>query len=243
MRTPLLRYAVAFGAAAVVLLALFYVTRQAPAPPPPAREVVHSVQGALAGRQVAQLEVESGAESVIIHSEKLDDLLYRASTLPGSQVEPVAEEAGDTVKLHLNGTQIAGQATVHVYLNDQVRWRLKLAGGGLRQEVDFGSGRLDGIEVLSGVQELEVTVPRPQGTLPIHVGGVGRLAVHAPVGPPAQLTLGASGTIGDARLDDQAKHNLPGGTTMAGKDWATAADRYSLQVDTAAATVLLDRHP
>ncbi|MGI5242498.1 hypothetical protein [Dactylosporangium sp. CA-139066] len=225
----------------VVLLVLFFVTRQPSAPPP--AEVVHSVQGALGDRQAARLEVLSGAESVIIHSEPLDGLLYRASTLPGSKVEPVAEESGDTLRLRLNGTEIAGQATIHVYLNDKVRWTLNLAGGGLRQVVDFGTGRLAGIEVQAGVQELDVTVPKPEGTMPIHVGGVGRLAVHAPTGPPAQLTLGAKGTIGEVRLDEQTGKNLTGGATVAGQGWAAAADRYALQVDTAAASVSLDRRP
>jgi len=237
----MLRYAVGFTAVGAVLLVLFFVTRH-PAPPPP-RDVVHSVQGALGDRQSASLEVLSGAESVIIHSEPLDGLLYRASTLPGSKVEPVASESGDAIQLRLNGTEIAGQATVHVYLNDKVRWTLNLAGGGLRQVVDFGSGRLAGIEVKAGVQELDVTVPKPEGTMPIHVGGVGRLAVHAPTGPPAQLTLGEKGTIGEVRLDDQQSKNVTGATTVAGQGWAAATDRYALQVDTAAASVSLDRRP
>jgi hypothetical protein len=239
---PLWRYVIGFAAILAVLGAIVYVTRKPATTPPPA-ETVHSVEGALGNRQTATLEVASGAESVIIHAEPLDGLLYRASTLPGSKVEPVAEETGDGLRLRLNGTEIAGQATVHVYLNDKVRWQLNLAGGGLRQVVDFGSGRLAGIEVQAGVQELDVTVPKPEGTMPIHVGGVGRLAVHAPTGPPAQLTLGAKGTIGEIRLDDKTAKNLTGGTTVAGQGWAGAADRYALQVDTAAASVSLDRRP
>jgi hypothetical protein len=237
----MLRYVIGFAAVGVVLVVLVLVTRTGPDAAPPQQEVVHSVTGALDGRQTAELEVASGAESVIIHSEPMDNLLYRASTLPGSKVEPVAETQADTVKLRLNGTQIAGQATVHVYLNDHVLWHLKLAGGGLRQTVDFGSGRLSGIDVLSGVQELDVSVPKPEGTMAIHVGGVGRLSVHAPAGPPAQVTLGAKGTIGEIRLDNQQKQNAPGGTVLASDGWGKATDRYDLQVDTAAATVLVDR--
>jgi hypothetical protein len=241
---PMLRYAIGAVAISAVLLGIVLVTRKGPPPPPPpAADVVHSVEGALGARQQAKLEVVAGAESVIIHSEPLDGLLYRASTLPGSKVSPVADEDGDTVRLKLTGTAVAGQATVHVYLNSQVKWQLNLAGGGLRQVVDFGSGRLAGIEVAMGVQELDVTVAKPEGTVPIHVGGVGRLAVHAPSGVPAQLTLGKQGTIGEARLDDQVQKNLPGGTTLAGQGWAAAADRYALQVDTAAASVSVDRHP
>jgi hypothetical protein len=240
---PLWRYVIGFAAILAVLAAIVYVTRKPASTPPPA-ETVHSVEGALGNRQTASLEVASGAESVIIHAEPLDQLLYRASTLPGSKVAPVAGESGDTVQLSLTGTEIAGQATVHVYLNDKVMWTLNLAGGGLRQVVDFTNGRLAGIEVKAGVQELDVTVPKPEGTMNIHVGGVGRLAVHAPTGIPAQLTLGDKGTIGEVRLDDKVTKNVAGPMTAATTpDYATATDRYALQVDTAAAAVSVDRRP
>jgi len=238
------RYIIGFAAILAVIGGLVLVTQKTDPPPPPPAQTVHSVEGALGDRQAATLEVQSGAESVIIHAEPLDQLLYRASTLPGSKVEPIAELAGDTVQLSLNGTEIAGQATVHVYLNDKVKWTLNLAGGGLRQVVDFGGGRLAGIEVRAGVQELDVTVPKPEGTMGIHVGGVGRLAVHAPTGIPAQLTLGDKGTIGEVRLDDKITKNVSGPVVMAtGPDYANAADKYALQVDTAAAAVAVDRRP
>nr|BFE57057.1 hypothetical protein GCM10020063_015830 [Dactylosporangium thailandense] len=241
---PVWRYSIGFVAILALLGAIVFVTQQQEPAPPPSKETVHSVEGALGNRQAATLDVVSGAESVIIHAEPLDGLLYRASTLPGSKVEPVAAESGDDVKLSLNGTEIAGQATVHVYLNDKVRWTLNLAGGGLRQVVDFGGGRLAGIEVAAGVQELDVTVPKPEGTMSIHVGGVGRLAVHAPSGVPAQLKLGDHGTIGEVRLDDKVTKNVAGGATLAtGADYATATDRYDLQVGTAAAAVSVDRRP
>ncbi|MET7395791.1 hypothetical protein ABZS66_20085 [Dactylosporangium sp. NPDC005572] len=237
-----LRFALGLIAVAAMLAVLVIVTRT-PSEPAPQQDVVHSVTGTLGARQEVQLEVVSGAESVIIHSEAMEGYLYRASTLPGSRVEPVVEDTGQAIRLSLTGTEVAGQATVHVYLNNTVRWQLKLAGGGLRQVVDFATGRLAGIDVVAGVQELEVTVPKPEGTMPIRVGGVGRLAVHAPNGPPAQLTLGAGCTVGELRLDDQAKQNLTAGTVVAGAGWATATDRYALQVDGGAATVQLDRRP
>lgn len=241
---PVWRYTIGFAAILALLGAIVFVTQQSSAPPPPpAKETVHSVEGALGNRQAATLNVASGAESVIIHAEPLDGLLYRASTLPGSKVEPVAAESGDEVKLSLNGTEIAGQATVHVYLNDKVLWTLNLAGGGLRQSVDFTGGRLAGIEVSAGVQELDVTVPKPEGVMAIHVSGVGKLAVHGVNGVPAQVKLGEHGTIGEVRLDDKVSKNVPGGATLStGADYATAAAKYDLQVGTAAGAVSLDRH-
>jgi hypothetical protein len=243
IKSPLLRLLTGVAAVVLVLVGLVIATTRTSKPDAPAaeKEPVHSVTGTLDGRQAATLEVITGAESVIIHSEPMEGFLYRASTLPGSRVEPAATVDGDVVKLSLNGTQIAGQATVHVYLNSTVRWQLKLAGGGLRQVVDFASGRLAGVDVVAGVQELDVTVPKPEGELPIRVGGVGKLLVHAPAGPPAQLTLGAGSTVGKATLDTSAKQNLAGGAKLALPGWQQAADRYTLHVEGGAAEVVLDR--
>lgn len=243
---PLFRFFLGLAALLVVMTMVVIVSRKPadkPAAQPPAAEVVHDVSGVLGSRQAAQLEVVNGAESVIIHSEAMEGILYRASTTPGSRVEPVAEETGDVVRLSLKGAEIAGQATIHVFLNTTVKWNVKLAGGGLRQVVDFASGRLTSIDVVAGVQELDVTLPKPEGTLPIRVAGVGRLTLHAPMGPPAQLTLGTGCTVGEAKLDDQARQNLTGGTVLAGQGFATATDKYTLQVDGGAASVQLDRRP
>ncbi|MEU0558841.1 hypothetical protein [Dactylosporangium sp. NPDC006015] len=242
IKSPLLRLLTGVVAVALVLAGLVIATTRSSKPDAPAeKETVHTVTGAHDGRQAATLEVVTGAESVIIHSEPMDGFLYRASTLPGSRVEPAAAVDGEVVRLSLNGTEVAGQATVHVYLNSTVRWTLKLAGGGLRQVVDFGSGRLAAVDVVAGVQELDVTVPKPEGELPIRVGGVGKLLVHAPAGPPAQLTLGQTSTVGKATLDTSAKQNLAGGAVIALPGWQQAADRYALHVDGGAAEVLLDR--
>jgi hypothetical protein len=183
----------------------------------------------------ATLEVLPGAESVMIHSTDLGDELYRASTLPGSPVKPKVHAKGSAVTVGLSGAAVAGQASVHVYLNDRVRWRLVLAGGGLEQAVDFTSGRLAALEVKSGSGRVDLTLPRPQGTLQVRLtGGAGAIAVHLPTAVPARV---AADDVGTLTVDGTAHHD--GGFTDEG--WPAATDRFDLQAAGGIATMTLDR--
>jgi hypothetical protein len=185
----------------------------------------------------AALEVLPGAESVIVHSADLGTLrngsLFRAATLPGVPVKPTTKVRRSRVTIGLTKTGVAGQATLHVYLNAKVRWRLTLAGGGLEQAVDFGSGRLSAIEFRAGAGRVDLALPRPDGTLPVSLtGGAGSLALHVPSLVPAKLSLDGNGSVG--QLMDPAKVFSPTG-------WDGATDRLQLRTGGGIATITVDR--
>jgi len=205
----------------------------------------HSVSGKLSDRQQAQFEVTGGMESVTIHSSELGETLYIASTLPGSKVVPKVADNGDRIELRLSGTEVAGQATVHVYLNAKVRWQLRLAGGGLSQVVDFGTGRLSGVEFLSGAGEVQLSLPAPEGTVPIRLAGsAGRVAIRTRtangVVQPAQVRLGANGSAGVITIDGQVRQGGRPGTAYTPAGWTGAADRYDIEADAAVATLTVE---
>ena len=178
----------------------------------------------------AALEVLPGAESVIVHSADLGpDSLFRAATPPGVPVKPTTKVRKSRVTVGLSRTGVAGQATLHVYLNAKVRWRLTLAGGGLEQAVDFGSGRLSAIELRAGAGRVDLALPRPEGTLPVSLtGGAGALAIHVPLAVPAKLSLDGAGSVG--QLQDPAKVFSPTG-------WDGATDRLQIRTAGGIATV------
>jgi hypothetical protein len=183
----------------------------------------------------ATLQVLAGAESVTVHSTGLGDELYRAATLPGGPVRAHARAKGPVVTVGLSGAAVAGQASVHVYLNDRVRWRIVLAGGGLEQAVDFTSGRLAAVEVKAGAGRVDMSLPRPQGTLEVRLaGGTGALALHVPPAVPARLSGGEVGTLtvdGTARPDK----------AFTDRAWPAAADRLDVRATGGIAAVTLDR--
>ena len=204
--------------------------------------VVHTVSGELKGRQEATLEVQGGAESVIVHNADLNNLLFSASTLPGSTVEPVATDDGTLVTLGLKGTSVAGQATVHVYLNQNVRWQVRLAGGGLQQQLEFASGKLASLEMMASAGTIELTLPKAEGSMPIKLaGGAGQLSIHVPNGPPLQLKLGPNSSAGTVTVDGKARTGVQAGTTITPDGWANAKDRYDVEVGGGIAVITVDR--
>jgi hypothetical protein len=216
------RLGLAAAAALLVLAALYVVHGRA-------------ATAALATVGEATLEVLPGAESVTVHSTALGDELYRASTLPGSPVRPKVRVDGSRVAVGLTGAGVAGQAAVHVFLNNRVRWRVVLAGGGLEQAVDFGSGRLAALEVRAGSGRVDLTLPRPEGTLQVRVaGGAGALTVHLPSAVPMRLSLDDVGTL---TVDGAVKHDKA--FTDAG--WPAATDRLDLRAAGGVAQLTLDR--
>jgi len=229
----------------LVLAAGLYVANRKPVtttnPDNAQATVVHSVTGDLKGRQEALLEVLPGAESVTIHSQDLGDLLFRAATVPGSKAEPTVTDEGATVKLGLTNTSVAGQATVHIYLNDKVRWQLKLAGGGLEQSVDFAGGKLAGLEIAAGTGRIDLALPKPEGTVAVKLpAGAGQLAIHLQPGVPGQLSFGNGSGAGTVTVDGQAQQGVQPGKVLTPEGWAKAKDRYDFQVAGGFASVTVD---
>jgi hypothetical protein len=234
------------GAAVLVLVVMAVVAKRSTGggvPDDSRAAAPHTVTGDLNNRQSAQFEVASGAESVTIRGVDLGGLLYRVDTPPQGKVTPTVTDDGSRVQLKLAGTAIAGQATVEVQLNTKVLWRLRLAGGGLRQAVDFRTGRLAGVELAAGAGEIDITVPKPDGTLTVKLsGGAGLLAVHAPIGTVAQVRLGTVGGAGTVTIDGTTQQSLSPGTVLTPPGWATAKDRYDIEATAGVATLTLDRY-
>jgi hypothetical protein len=233
---------IALLAMVVLVVAALAFTVQRPAPDGTRRPGdPHSVSGQLSGRQEGHFEIVGGTESVTIHSSDLGETMYIASTLPGSTVAPKVVDHGDRIELRLAGTAVAGQATVHVYLNLKVRWRLKLAGGGLQQVLDFGTGRLSGVELLAGAGEVDLSLPAPEGTVPIRLSGsAGRVAIHTRTEQPAQVRVGANGSAGTVSIDGQVREGIAPGAAFTPTGWAGAPDRYDIEADAAVATLTVD---
>lgn len=245
-----LRLLLAVGAVAVVGMAVLLVAvvgsgkkdeQAAPAVATVgAQPADHSVAAAVAGRQKAQLEIVSGAESIVVRSAAIGDDLYQASTPVGGSLVPKATVNGDTVQLSLVSLGTVGAATAEVVLNSAVTWQLKLAGGGMKETIDFSSGKLSGIEFAAGANELEVTLPPAQGTVLVKLaGGAGQLKVHAAQGLPVQVKVGGAGA-GVLTVDGQTRNAVKGGTEVTPVNWAKATDRYTVEATVGLSTLIVD---
>jgi hypothetical protein len=116
---------------------------------------------------------------------------------------------------------------VKVVLNAAVTWSLDLAGGTQLTRVDLRGGKVAGIAVMAGSDTLDLSLPRPAGTLPLLLaGGVSQFLLSLPAGVPAQVTVG--GGASSVSLDGQHLTGIAGGTVVTSPGWAAATARYDV---------------
>ena len=187
----------------------------------------------------AELKVTSGTAILDVSVGKLGGTLLRVSTPDGAPVRPVLSDPG-LIVLSLAGAGPGGQGpaspgtrrqdsgyAVKVVLNAAVTWSLDLAGGTQLTTVDMRGGKVAGIAVMAGSDTLDMTLPRPAGTLPLLLaGGVSQFLLSLPAGVPAQVTVGGGASF--VSLDGQHLTGIAGGTVVTSPGWAAATSRYDI---------------
>lgn len=218
---------VTVAAAAVALAAGAGVTAAAVGTP----SSTHVATVATAGRTRAALEVASGTPVLDISVARLHGTLLRASTPGRAPVRPVLSGSSPIV-LSLAGDQpapgrSAGYA-VSVVLNSAVAWSLHLAGGTQRTDVDLRGGRVSAIAVTAGSEILDVSLPRPAGTVPfLFAGGATQFSLRLPSGVAARVTAGGGAAF--LMVEGQSLTGVAGGTVVATPGWAAATARVDVQ--------------
>jgi hypothetical protein len=182
----------------------------------------------------AALKVIAGTPFLDIRMGQLGGTLLRVSTPDDAPVRPVLSGSG-LIVLSLAGADAphrpAGSGgsgyVVKVVLNSAVTWSLDLAGGTQRTEADLRGGPVAGVAVTAGSAELDVSLPRPAGTLPfLLAGGVSLFRLGLPGGVPAQVTVGGGAAF--VSVDDQNLTGIAGGTVLTPPGWATATSRFDI---------------
>jgi hypothetical protein len=190
----------------------------------------HVVSMSTAGRTSAALKVTAGTPVLEVSVGKLGGTLLRVSTPDDAPVRPVLS-GSRLIVLSLTGAAAApGQGSgyaVKVVLNSAVTWSLDLAGGTQRTEADLRGGKVGGIAVTAGSDILDVSLPKPAGTLPfLLAGGASQFLLSLPGGVPAQVTVGGGASL--VSVDDQNLTGVAGGTVLTPPGWATATSRFDI---------------
>ncbi|HEU4350172.1 MAG TPA: hypothetical protein VFR35_20525 [Actinoplanes sp.] len=124
------------------------------------------------------------------------------------------------------GTGSTGDGVVEVLLSSKVTWALRFAGGADEQIIDLTGGRISSLDLTGGTRRVELTLPRPTGTVPVRVtGAVADLSVASPAGSPVRVRVGSGArtvTAGERQLRDLAP-----GSTLTPKDWKSP-NRYDV---------------
>jgi hypothetical protein len=190
----------------------------------------HVVSMSTAGRTSAALKITAGTTVLEVSVGQLGGTLLRVSTPDDAPVRPVLS-GSDLIVLSLSGAGTphgSGSGyVVKVVLNSAVTWSLDLAGGTQRTVADLRGGKVGGIAVMAGSDVLDVSLPKPAGTLPfLLAGGASQFLLSLPGGVPAQVTMGGGASF--VSVDDQNLTGVAGGTVLTPPGWATATSRFDI---------------
>ena len=192
-----------------------------------------------AGVKAGRLEFRRGAARVTLSADPAMHELYRAQ-FDGSP--PDIHVEGGTVSVEYPRRFRAfdwRRAAVRLTLNGSIPWSIEVRGGLANMEADLTRLQLRSFDMTGGAANIDVTLPRPQGTVPVRLsGGAAGIAFHRPAGVPvgARLTGGAA----KLQFDRQQLGAFGGLTRLETPGFEVAADRYDIRITGGASTVTID---
>ena len=186
---------------------------------------MRGVSGVLTGRRLVL-----AIAAVVAAVAGVGGTLLRVSTPAGAPVRPVLSGSQLIVMSLAGATGPGAQGSgyvVKVVLNSAVTWSLDLAGGAQRTQVDLRGGKVAGVAVMAGSAVLDMSLPRPSGTLPfLLAGGVSQFRLSLPGGVPVQVAVGGGASF--VSVDGQKLTGIAGGTVLTPPGWTSATSRFAV---------------
>lgn len=200
----------------------------------------HVVSGPRGDRSEATVELLTGATSVSVRTADLGDTLYQVRTPDDARQVPLVSSSDGVVHVELGDSGRGGPSAVEIVLGTDTTWRVRLVAGATRDTVDLSGARLAGLEFVGGVGSIDMSLPRPSGTVEIRMtGGTGAWATHLPADVPVRVTAGSgAGTI---TVDGNTRSGIAAGTTITGDGWDAASDRYDIVAAAGMSSFTADR--
>ncbi|MCO8272702.1 hypothetical protein M1L60_19085 [Actinoplanes sp. TRM 88003] len=185
-----------------------------------------TVTAPLDNRNQASFEMLAATNRVNLSIGELGDDLYRISSPEDAGFLPSPVLRNDDLKLQVTKDGDGTGGVIDVVLAAKVRWSVRLSGYAEEQVIDLSGGQVSGIEMVGGMRTAELTLARPDGTVPIKVNGaVEKLVVRSPSGSPVRVKVnGGAKTVvaGNRTIKD-----VPPGSTLTPKNWAVP-NRYDV---------------
>jgi hypothetical protein len=196
----------------------------------------HVVSLAADGHSGATLQVITGTPTLTIGVADLGvtGTLLRVST-PAASPAPQLRTAGGAGNPVVS-LSAADASAITVTLNAAVSWQLDLAGGTTRTVADLVGGRVAGIAVTKGSDVIDLTLPRPDGSVTIRLAaGASRLQLSLPGGVPARVNAAAG--AGEISLDGRDHVGVAAGAVFTTPAWAPGVAGYDVEATAGAAHI------
>jgi hypothetical protein len=201
----------------------------------------HVVSGPRDGRGEATIELLTGATSVTVRAADLGDTLYEVRTPDHGRQVPLVSRSDGVVHVELGDSGESGPSAVEIVLGTDTTWRVRLVAGATRDSVDLSGARVSGLEFVGGVGSIDMTLPKPAGTVEVRLsGGTGSWAAHLPRDVPVQVMAGSG--AGSVTIDGTTRNGIAAGTTITGDGWDRTGDRYDIVAAAGMSSLTVDRH-
>jgi hypothetical protein len=189
----------------------------------------------LAGVTRGRLVFERGAANVTLGVQRALEDLCRAH-FEGPM--PDVRAQGGTVAIRyryfsffdwLRYAVLWDAQAADVTLNGSVPWDIEIRGGASRLGADLRELALRSLEIRGGASRVDVSLPMPEGAVPIRIGG-GASHVTLLHPPEVGVRLRVGGGASSLTLDDQHIGAIGGGLRLETPGYAGAAARYDVEV-------------
>lgn len=182
----------------------------------------------LAGTAAGHLRFSSRVARVTLHADSNLADLFRAR-LVGP--EPTITVAGNAIDIHYRAVRRLGwrQQTADVALNASIPWRVQVDVGVANLSADLRGLQVAAVSVSGGAGAIDLRVPRPSGSVPIHVrDGAASVSIRRPDGVAIRAVApdGAANVQFDGRRIEPIENQTP----LQSPDYEDATERYDIQL-------------
>lgn len=225
--------------AACTAIVVRSIPKGSPSPPAPSP---HVASLSADGRSRATLQVVTGTLVLTIGVADLGarGTLLRASTPAGSPPPGLRLAGGGATGRSGKNAVIflsaRGASAITVTLNAAVSWQLDFAGGTKRTVADLRGGQVAGIAVTKGSDVIDLTLPRPRGSVPVRLAaGASQLLLSLPSGVPVRVTAAAG--AGEISLGGRDHTRVAVGSVFTTPGWVPGATGFDIDAIAGAARV------
>lgn len=185
------------------------------------------------GRTRGRLVIRGGTTDLTLRVDRSLPALFRGSF---EGVLPRVEEGAGTVDVRYSRFGFLAwlfsgreETRAQIVLKGGIPWEIEVHGGLVTVDADLSGLRLERLEVHGGIRRGIVRLPAPAGTVPLRItGGASRVTILRPEGTPLSC-MAEGGMVGTA-FDGLRPGGLASGSTVETEDYATASDRYRLEI-------------
>jgi hypothetical protein len=133
---------------------------------------------------------------------------------------------------------LANRHAAKVSLNTSIPWRIDIYGGVAHLDADLQALSLSSLLITGGVAETDILLPRPTGTVQIHIAdGVSNLRILRPNDVSVQLKVG--GGVSHLVFDEQFYSSLGNGIHINTPEYQSETKRYDIIVRSAVSNLTI----